>query len=83
MLRLLTCAGAVLLLAVGVGVAAAVSQRGQRNRVAALQRLASVATTDSNTELGSLSPRGTHADSSADARLGHACSRASLDPPVA
>lgn len=49
MLRLLTCASAVCLLAVGAGVAAAVSERGQRNRVEALQRLASVATTDSNT----------------------------------
>lgn len=49
MLRLLTCA-AVCLLAVGAGVAAAVGDRTPRQKEGARQRLASVATTDSNTE---------------------------------
>ena len=50
MLRLLTCAGALCVLAVGAGIAAAVSRPDPREKAAALARLASVATTDSNTE---------------------------------
>lgn len=49
MLRLLTCA-AVCVLAIGVGVAAAVSDRAPRQKAGARQRLAALATTDSNTE---------------------------------
>lgn len=50
MLRLLTCAGALCVLAAGAGIAAAVSRPNPREKAAALARLASVATTDSNTE---------------------------------
>ena len=50
MLRLLTCAGAVCVLAAGAGIAAAVSRQDSRAKSTALARLASVATTDSNTE---------------------------------
>lgn len=50
MLRLLTCASAVCVLAVGAGIAAAVGRQAPREKVAALERLASVATTDSNSE---------------------------------
>jgi hypothetical protein len=49
-LRLLTCASAVCVLAAGAGIAAAVSRQDPREKAAALERLASVATTDSNTE---------------------------------
>lgn len=59
MLRLLTCA-ALCLLAVGAGVATAVSDRAPREKARALQRLASVATTDSNTEPAPASRTGRH-----------------------
>lgn len=49
MLRLLTCASAVCVLAAGAGIAAAVSRQAPREKGAALARLAAVATTDSNT----------------------------------
>ena len=49
MLRLLTGAGAVCALAAGAGIAAAVGVQPPREKAAALQRHASVATTDSNT----------------------------------
>jgi len=49
-LRLLTCAGVLCLLAVGAGIAAAVSRQDPLEKAAAVQRLASVATIDSNTE---------------------------------
>lgn len=50
MLRLLTCAGAVCVLAVGAGIAAAVSRQDPREKAAALARIAAVETSDSNTE---------------------------------
>jgi hypothetical protein len=48
-LRLLTCASALCLLAAGAGLAAAVREQAPPDKAAALQRLSSVATTDSNT----------------------------------
>lgn len=49
MLRLLTCASALCVLAAGAGLAAAVRKQAPPDKAGALQRLASVATTDSNT----------------------------------
>ena len=50
MLRLLTCASAVCVLGVGAGLAVAVDVPTPQDKAAGLQRLSSVATTDSNTE---------------------------------
>ncbi len=50
MFRLLTCASAVCVLGVGAGLAVAVDVSVPQEKAAALQRLSSVATTDSNTE---------------------------------
>ena len=50
MFRLLTCASILCVLAAGAGVAAAFREQAPPEKAPALQRLASVATTDSNTE---------------------------------